>query len=465
MSFSEKIKEIDSLKELIDGYGKLRNEVLSKINYKFRLDWNYYSNRMEGNTLTREETKSVMVDNIEVTGKPIKDIMEIKKHDEAIQSVLKMGKGELNISEKRIRELHAAIMYESEEEKKQKIGVWKTQPNEIINYRNEKFDFIPPGEVKEEVHKLLDWLNAESDKIKLRRENALHPVQIAFEFHTRYLTIHPFYDGNGRTARILMNIILIRNGYPPIYIKDTEKEVYYRHLADVQAYGADMKLLFNLMADYVIRSLRIVLNAIEGKEIEEPSDLDKKIALLETELNVVDAENEIRFHYSKETFLTIYSSWITRFITLAIPVIQKFNKFFTDTKHNISIRGSVYQQFVDQPVPEIIGLLNKSISDNIERLDQYPQEFNISTFYGTFKKGGLNTFGCNYSIRITFEQIKYEVFVSEFNEDSNLSKEKKIHERLLHQPLTDEEMVHAVQLLGETIYKHIDHETKKIGLR
>ena len=91
MSFEQKLLQIDELQQKINSYGKLPDALVKKINYKFRLEWNYTSNSMEGNTLTREETRSVMIGNITVDNKPIKDILEIKGHDEIINTILKIG--------------------------------------------------------------------------------------------------------------------------------------------------------------------------------------------------------------------------------------------------------------------------------------------------------------------------------------------------------------------------------------
>ncbi|HMG15978.1 MAG TPA: Fic family protein, partial [Saprospiraceae bacterium] len=228
MAFKDKLETINKLQQKIEAAGKLSKEVLQKINNKFRLDWNYYSNRMEGNTLTIEETKNIMIGNIDVHNKPLKDVMEMKGHDDAIQNILKMGKGELNVSEFRIKELHKTIMYEENKDDKEKIGEWKTDNNQIINYKDEKFDFVPASEVPEKMHELMNWLSAEKEKIAGNKKDKMHPVQLAFEFHLRYLTIHPFYDGNGRTGRILTNLILISYGFPPIYVKDEDKTSYYR---------------------------------------------------------------------------------------------------------------------------------------------------------------------------------------------------------------------------------------------
>ena len=87
MSLKKVIQQIDELQSKINSYAQLSDEVLKRINYKFRLDWNYHSNAMEGNSLTKEETRSVMINNITVEGKPLKDVIEIRGHD---QSYMKM---------------------------------------------------------------------------------------------------------------------------------------------------------------------------------------------------------------------------------------------------------------------------------------------------------------------------------------------------------------------------------------
>lgn len=93
MSLEKKIKNVDTLKEQIDAHGEFSDDLLKRINYRFRLDLNFYSNSIEGNTLTRFETKSVMTGNITIEGKPLKDLLEMKKHDQVVQDILKMGRG------------------------------------------------------------------------------------------------------------------------------------------------------------------------------------------------------------------------------------------------------------------------------------------------------------------------------------------------------------------------------------
>ena len=162
-----------------------------------------------------DETRSVMVGNINVENKPIKDILEMNGHDKVITDILKVGRGEIRLSEARIKEIHKGIMHEENEEDKKKIGIWKTTLNYVINYKKERFDFVPPEEVPEKMHNLLDKTNAAIDSIRKKKKNAPHPLDVALQFHLDYVLIHPFYDGNGRTARLLTNLLLISFGYPP----------------------------------------------------------------------------------------------------------------------------------------------------------------------------------------------------------------------------------------------------------
>jgi Fic family protein len=248
MSFAEKLQQIDNLQASIQERGPIAVNLLNKINYKLRLEWNYTSNSMEGNSLTKRETRTVMVNNLEVNGKPIKDVMEIRSHDKVITTIMKMGKGELNVSESRIKEIHKGIMYEEDPEKLKYVGQWKNTDNYMLNFDGERYDFVPHADVPERMHELVNWANSEKEKIERSKKDAVHPVLLALKFQIDYLTIHPFYDGNGRTARILSNLILISYGFPPLYIKENEKQNYYRYLTDIQSGGGEPDLFYEFMA-------------------------------------------------------------------------------------------------------------------------------------------------------------------------------------------------------------------------
>lgn len=467
MSLAEILATIDKLQEEINSFGKLDNNTLNRIHYRFRLDWNYHSNAMEGNSLTQQETRSVMINNVTIEGKPLKDVLEIKGHDETISQILKIGKGELRLSEKRIQEIHKAIIHEDNPEQAKKIGKWKTENNHLINYKGEKYEFTPYQDVAEEMHKLIDWLNAKYDLILKNQKGAMHPVLLAFHFHMAYVSIHPFYDGNGRTARIFTNLILIAFGYPPVIIKVEEKNVYNQYLADIQAYGGDPNLFLEFMCKQLVRSQEIVIKAIKGISIEEPEDLDKKLLLLEKELEAIDPDEAVKDRFGPDVFLKMYSGWISDLLRKTIPMVQKFNKFFTGTQHHISVSNNVgYVNFINEPAEEIIAKLYNECAKNKTNINSHGNfNLSLSTFYGTLVKGGIKTFGCNYGFEIKFEFIKFWVEVDGFAEEGHPRKKFGFAERLLHKPLSPTEIDLLVKTLGETIYTHIDFNTKKNGIR
>lgn len=466
MSIDQQLLHIDALQDKISGFGKLPEDVLKKINYKFRLEWNYTSNSMEGNSLTRSETRSVMIGNITVSGKPIKDVLEVKGHDEVITTIMKMGRGELNISEKRIKEIHTAIMYEEDPEKKALVGQWKKEPNYLYNYKNERFDFVAPADVPERMHSLVNWVNAEKDKIVRGDKDALHPVMLALRFNLEYVTIHPFFDGNGRTSRILTNLILISYGYPPLYIKENERKAYYQYLADIQGYGGAPDVFYEYMTGLIIRSQQIVLDAIEGKDIEEKDDLDKKLMLLEAELSSADKGNEVEVKYSYDTFIACYNEWLRELTGKIVGGIQKFNKFFITTHHYVNINDtSVSAIFKNGPIEETLESLIKVILvDPYLINNQIRPLVTICADYDTFNKGGARSFSLNAVLTVKFEIIKYIIYLPALDINSNIH-ESKIIERLYHQPLTEEEIDTIAQRFTDTIYQYIDYHTKKLGLR
>lgn len=459
MSFEDKINQIESLQQAIQKRGKLTDDVLKKTNYKFRLEWNYHSNRMEGGSLTRQETRTVMIGNITVNGKPIKDVMDMKGHDDVIVSIIKMGKGELNISEKRIKDIHAAVLYEEDPEKKKQMGKWKVQPNYLYNYKNERVDFAAPADVPDAMHKLVNWVNVQKEKIERKDKDALHPLQLAFRFHLDYISIHPFYDGNGRTARIFTNLILIAYGYPPIYIKTEEKNIYYQYLADIQAYGDAPDLFFTFMGDLLVRSQQMILNAIDGKNIDEPDDLDKKLYLLNQDLPPLTLE-EASPGYSIGTMLfkeMVYKYWLSDLLRDAITVIQKFNGFFAGSRHFVDIDG-IRLSFSTENPDVVVRLLEGRLVNEVI-VNNHEIKVVLTADYAGFNREGATAFDCKCSMEVWFQHQRYELRVPSIDKQSD--KYTILFEKPLSELLTAAEIQIAVQALGNTIFNHIDHNSRR----
>jgi len=378
MELREIIDRIDELKLRSDAAGALSADAKRKLDYRFRLDWNYHSNVMEGSSLTQQETRSIMLGNVTISGKPIKDVLEMKGHDELVSKLLGMAKGELNLSESRIREMHRAIVHEDESERKEQIGQWKKEPNFLTNYRGERFDFLAPADVPEAMHKLLDRTKAEIERIERGTQGAQHPALLAFRFHLDYVTIHPFHDGNGRTARLLSNLLLMRFGYPPVVIRVDEKENYNRYLAEVQAYGAAPDLFFAFMAERLVRAQQLVVDVIEGKDISEPSDFEKRLALLDKQTREHDAP---ALKMSIDSVERVYNEALAPLFRSYADSMLKLAAFFQEFKIEASLNNGAETKRLDPAV------LLKPWFEHIIRISRMPPdpEKNFRTNLNGFK--------------------------------------------------------------------------------
>lgn len=437
--------QINKLQETIDCHGKLSKELLQKIDYKFRLDWNYYSNRMEGGTLTKDETRSVMVGNITVDGKPMKDIMEMNGHDEVVRSILSMGKGDLRLSEKRIKDIHRSIIKNDDDsDTDQPIGDWKTRNNEIINYKKEKISFTPPAEVANAIHVLLDKTNADLDAFYANKPKAKHPLQIAADFHIGFVSIHPFFDGNGRSARILMNLILVACGYPPVIIDEIAKKAYYQYLADIQAYGGNPEFFYGQMGQLLLKSQELILDAIAGKAIEDVDDLDKRLEFLK---RTAPAEGSIK--------LTKTDIDVNKFMTEDIqPLI---NSFFIQFE---KLKSMFVSNAVSFSLNEFDPISTASYEELFELVDQLSNnwtnkanELNLMFYHSCIKQAGINDFKFMYNLNAQFEPSGYSVRIG--------NKTKPILTKLYHQHISENERNTAAKeyLKGalDTIEARLNH--------
>jgi len=284
----EAIVQALALKEQLDTLRPIDIEQEKRIMQKFRLDWNYHSNHLEGNSLNYGETKALLLFGITAQGKPLKDHFEITGHNEAIDWVIDMVKGNRYLTENFIRELHQLLLKEPYEvdaitpegkptKRKIAVGQYKTMPNHVKTVTGEMFYFATPEETPAKMHDLLVWYN---EKITQKEFN---PILIAAEFHYKFIRIHPFDDGNGRTARILMNFILMQFHYPPVIVKTEDKANYFTALQLADA--GNIEAFVEYIAQNLVRSLEIMISGANGENIEEDDDIDKEIALLEQRLN------------------------------------------------------------------------------------------------------------------------------------------------------------------------------------
>ncbi|MGH9949866.1 MAG: Fic family protein [Pyrinomonadaceae bacterium] len=193
----ETVEHAEHLKAELDSHRPLDAEAEARIMQKFRLDWNYHSNNLEGNSLTYDETKALILFGITAQGKPLKDHFEITGHNEAINWVLDLVKGETELTEVFIRELHTLLLKETSYKdavtpegkptrRKIEVGKYKTQPNHVITVTGETFYFSTPEETPAKMQELIEWFRVEKAKPDV------NPIILSALFHYRFILIHPF---------------------------------------------------------------------------------------------------------------------------------------------------------------------------------------------------------------------------------------------------------------------------------
>ena len=284
---------IDRLKADLDKLRPLKTDVLASIEQKLRFESNYHSNAIEGNTLTLGETRNLILHGLTARGKPMRDHLDINGHDSAVKSVEDAISNKYELTEVFIRNLHRILLKEPYRveaidqdgrpvTRTISIGDYKTSPNNVRTSTGETYYFTPPEQVKPAMSDLIDWYRAQEG-------HAEHPIIIAATFHYRFVRIHPFDDGNGRIARLLMNMILIKHGYTVALIRQEDRDQYLRQLEQ-----ADKTENLSEFIDYIANcceySLNLHLKAARGEPIEDFADIDREITLFKQSL--MNAANE-----------------------------------------------------------------------------------------------------------------------------------------------------------------------------
>jgi len=219
-----------------------------KLREQMIVEGTYNSNAIEGNTLTLKETRLILEEGLTIAGKSMREHFEATNHRDAILFLEKIIKKH-RIKEEDILAIHGLIMKNIE---KETAGIYRRGQVRILGV-----PFLPPNYLKVPrlMDDLLEWISRNSEK--------LHLIELAALAHYRFVVIHPFYDGNGRTARLLMNLILMRGGYPFVIVLANDRKRYYNALA--KADKGDFYPFINLMAQFVEKSLDLFLSAM-GKE-------------------------------------------------------------------------------------------------------------------------------------------------------------------------------------------------------
>lgn len=246
----DSFEKLTKKKEKLDIYRPLSPELVQNLEEWLDIELTYTSNAIEGNTLSRMETALVIEKGITVEGKSLQEHLEAINHKQALINIRELAKkGHRFIQEKDILFIHGLILKGIND---QWAGRYRQLPVRIAGS-----NVILPNYAK--VPALMKeftlWLQSIAGE---------HPVKIAADSHYKLVSIHPWVDGNGRTARLLMNLILLQAGFPPAIIKKEERKRYLSSIEEAQL-GGSLQKFYDLIIEAEDRTLDIYLSAVSGK--------------------------------------------------------------------------------------------------------------------------------------------------------------------------------------------------------
>lgn len=250
-----RLRQITEKKQKLDKFKPFPQELVKNLEEWLKIELTYSSNAIEGNTLSRIETAEVIERGTAavISGKPLKDQLEAINHAKAVDFIKQLAKelkSHQSITERAILDIHKIILTGISDD-----WAGKYRRTEVF-IRGSNAEFPMPNAVPYAINKFISWLEGQQEE---------HPVKVAADAHFKFVSIHPFMDGNGRTTRLLMNLILLLNGYPMAIIRKEDRIVYLNSF-EIERNQHDLKPFYELIFTAVNRSLDIYLNALKGKQ-------------------------------------------------------------------------------------------------------------------------------------------------------------------------------------------------------
>jgi Fic family protein len=269
-SLHAKLTHADTLRTQINALKDRDPALWAVIVQRLRVDWTYHSNGIEGSTLTRGETHFFLAEGLTVEGKPFKDFLDARNHAQAIDLLFEVVAGQQPITEHFIKEINALILFGVDStpaqnalgqrvRKEARPGLYKALPNHVLQPDGTIHTYVEPLHVPDQMQALVAWIASATPT----QHPVPHPVHVAAVAHYNMVRIHPFDDGNGRGARILMNLILMKAGYFPAVVRLETKRRYLEALS--AADQGDLAPFVEFVADTVIASSEFVLEELNRR--------------------------------------------------------------------------------------------------------------------------------------------------------------------------------------------------------
>ena len=435
--------KIEMLTAVLKGLLPLKPEYQQKLDKKFRLEFNYNSNHIEGNTLTYSETELLLIFDDTKGSHTLREYEEMKAHDVAYQMIKEWAKDkERPLTEQNIKNLNEVILVrpywkeaitpDGQATRRQiKVGDYKEFPNSVRLQNGQIFEYASPIDTPIEMQGLMDWYRDE--------EPGLHPVTLAAMLHYKFVRIHPFDDGNGRIARLLMNYVLLRNNLPPVVIKSNEKQEYIGalHLADV----GDFEPFINYIAEQVVWSLELNIKAARGKDIEEKEDFDKEISLLNKMMEGVG--DEITKTKNEKVMQEVLGKVVEPLFRKVFEKILKLSPMFASTEFTYFIDGGGSSHHNINDLMEDIKLGWHQKKGDVKKIS-------LNITLNKLKKLGTKAFNVGDAIQINFEEHLYQIELQQ----------KETIDNLYHHMLIETEIDEIATRFVRNIFNHIEQQVK-----
>jgi len=431
---NELLEHIESLKKAFAKLQPLTPENQQRLDKKFRLEWNYNSNHIEGNTLTYGETELLLIFEKTKGNHDKREYDEMQGHDVALKLVSDLAvNSERTITEKFIRELNQVILVKpfykeaitpdgQPTRRLIKIGDYKSFPNSVRLQNGEIFNYPSPAETPALMGDLVAWY------LQISIDKEVSPIEIAAELHYKFVCIHPFDDGNGRIARLLMNYHLLKNGFPPVIIKTSDKKNYLFGLHEADT--GNIEAFKKYIAEQLIWSYEISNKAAKGENIEEIGDWEKKIKLLNQKL---DPSLTIEKRRSSKVIAETLNDAILPFIDLLLVKWSGINDMFLNHSVKIQIQNYGGTNFLSDPNQF------KAFFDGVENVDKPIDGATLTYFLDGFKKNGIYSFRLEIPITLFFTEFYYSIAL---NPLTFAEIKKPYHEKLSEQE--EEQIANAI---------------------
>jgi Fic family protein len=312
--------QLQSLKQIIldkklelDSFQPIDPLLIKNLGEWMRLELTYTSNALEGNTLTRQETKLIVEEGISVGGKNINEIYEAKNHDNALTFIQELSeqKKVSELTEQDLLAIHSYILKNIDD---QNAGTYRSVPERISGSM-----MIPPNHLK--VSELMSDLFQTITEFKTSPDAI---CDLAIETHLQLVTIHPFTYGKGRTARLLFNLILLQYGYPLVFIQKEERKIYLQSLEQAQT-GGSKEEYQKLMYTAIVRSLDLYLDLMKNNDQKPQQDDTQLLKIGELAKEANEEVANVRY-WTQLGLLNVFSTTKSNYALYQKNQIQKIHQ-------------------------------------------------------------------------------------------------------------------------------------------